>query len=203
MFRWGFINCFRVDNGAPFGEPTRQALSPLHLRLCAAGLRVHLNPARSPKSNAKVERAQGTTARWADPARCADHIELQQQLDLAVEAQREMLHTRACGGMTRSGKYPSLMANPKRFHPDDFQIKRVHRLLAMGTWQRKVSANGTTEVFGLRCQVGNKHRGKEVEVKFNPKKSTWRFLAKNGQVLNEIRAKNLTYRNILALSFCQ
>ena len=91
MFRWGFIGTFRADNGAPFGEPTRQALSPLNLCLRAFGIRVKLNPPRSPRKNAKVERNQGTTARWADPAQCEDYLDLQKKLNQAVLDQRENL----------------------------------------------------------------------------------------------------------------
>lgn len=203
MFRWGFINCFRVDNGAPFGEPTRQALSPLHLRLCASGILVQLNPARSPKSNAKVERSQGTTSRWAEPCKCANCLELQQRLDEVAEAQRELLRTRACNGMTRAERYPALLSNHKRFHPGDFEVRRVYRLLSKGTWQRKVSAQGSTEVFGKAYQVGYKYRGQEIDVKFDAESVSWHFKAKNGELLKTIQADNLGETNILALSYCQ
>ena len=84
MWRWGRIYWLRVDNGSPFGDPTRRALSILHLCLAAHGIRLKVNPPRSPTKNAKVERNQGTTARWSEPQKCKDYLEVQDRLNQAV-----------------------------------------------------------------------------------------------------------------------
>lgn len=203
LFRWGFIRCFRTDNGAPFGEPSRQALSPLHLRLCASGMSILLNPPRSPKRNAKVERSIGTTSRWADPSKCANYIELQIRLNEEVEVQRELLTTRVCKGKTRAEYYPQLFSNPLRFNGECFDIQRVYDLLAKGSWKRKISAEGSTDLFGKSYQVGRRFRNQTVEVRFDSKKVSWLFKAKNGDLLREIAAQNLSENNIRILSYCQ
>ena len=203
MFRWGFIGTFRADNGAPFGEPTRQALSPLNLCLRAFGIRVKLNPPRSPRKNAKVERNQGTTARWADPAQCEDYLDLQKKLNQAVLDQRENYPTRTCKNKTRSEHFPELFTKPKQFHPQDFDLKRVSDFLAQGSWQRKVSREGTTHMFGKNYQVGYRHKHKTVTVTFEKESQSWVFKDERGNLLNTIKADNISEINIRDLSFGQ
>jgi hypothetical protein len=203
LFRWGFIACFRVDNGAPFGEPTRQAFSPLHLLLCALGIRVKLNPPRTPTKNAKVERNQGTTARWADVRQCANHLDLQQKLNQAVLAQRELYPSRTCQDKTRIEAFPSLGNNPNRFHVQGFDLQRVFSLLARGRWQRTISSQGTCFMFGQKYQVGYAHRHVAATVCFDPTYACWVFMNKRGDMLNSLPAVNINEKQILSLSLCQ
>jgi len=203
LFRWGFIGTFRVDNGAPFGEPTRQSLSPLHLYLNAHGIRVKLNPPRSPRKNAKVERNQGTTARWANPAQCVDYLEFQQKLNQAVIDQRENYPSRVCQGLTRAQRYPKLFDNPKRFNVADFDLNRVFQLLSKGHWVRKVSAYGSASIFGKAYQIGYKYRNTVVDIYFEPKTRHWIVKDARGININSLHAKNLNEINIRALSLSQ
>lgn len=203
MFRWGFIGTFRVDNGAPFGEPTRQSLSPLHLHLSAYGIRILHNPPRSPRKNAKVERNQGTTARWANVAQCADYIQLQHRLNQVVEDQRENYPSRVCQNRTRAQRYPHLFSNPKKFHVADFNLNRTYQLLAKGTWLRKVSSNGATDMFGHTYQIGHRHRGKNLTVTFDHINLQWIFRDDHANVIKVLDAPNLNEHNIRAFSFSQ
>jgi hypothetical protein len=200
MFRWGFISFFRADNGAPFGEPTRQAFSALYLLLCALGIGVKLNPPRTPTKNAKVERNQGTTARWAQPHQCADYLDLQQKLDQAVLIQRELYPTRTCKGKTRLEAFPQLLSNPKRFHLADFDLNRVLKHLAGGTWQRTISSQGATNMFGQKYQVGYPFRGLDITVYFDPENTHWVFKDKRGKIIKSLPATNLTEIHIRSLS---
>lgn len=203
MFQWGFLGVFKADNGAPFGDPSRQALSPLNLHLTALGIRTKLNPPRSPTKNAKVERNQGTTSRWANATECSDCLEFQQRIDQAVLDQRENYPTRVCQGQTRAEKYPALFTNPKRFHPEDFDINRVYSLLAKGSWRRKVSAQGVVTIFSKEIQVGYKHRGTIVTATFNPEQIAWQFKNDRGDILKTQKADNLLLQNILTFSLRQ
>lgn len=203
MFRWGFIPIFRADNGSPFGDPSRQALSALHLHLLALGIQVKLNPPRSPVKNAKVERNQGTTARWADPAACADYLELQTQLNRAIEDQREHYPTRTCQGATRAQTFPELFNKPKRFHPETFEVQRVYKHLGKGSWERKVSAQGVISLFAQDYQVGFKHRNTTINVVFDPNDVKWVFKNKKGEVLKRTQPKNLSHEAIFTFSKCQ
>ena len=203
MFRWGFIGAFRADNGAPFGEPTRQSLSVLNLHLRALGTRIKLNPPRSPQKNAKVERNQGTTARWADPGQCEDYLDFQVKLNQAVEDQRENYPTRVCKNKTRAEYFPELFHNPNRFHPEAFDLNMVFEWLAKGSWQRKVSREGSTNMFGKTYQVGYSHRNKSITVTFDLEQLAWLFKDERGQLLNTKKAENITEANIRALSLSQ
>lgn len=199
MFRWGFIGVFRADNG----EPTRQALSPLNLCLRAYGIRVKLNPPRSPRKNAKVERNQGTTARWADPAQCEDYLDLQEKLNQAILDQRENYPTRTCKNKTRAEQFPELFAKCKQFHVEDFDLNRVFEFLAKGSWQRKISRDGATDMFGKTYQVGHRHKHKLVTVTFDIESRSWIFKDERGNFLNKLSAENLSEFNIRNLSFGQ
>ncbi len=203
MFRWGFIGEFRADNGSPFGDPSRQALSDLNLHLIALGIRVKLNPPRSPIKNAKVERNQGTTARWADPKTCADYLDLQTKLNQAVEDQRDNYATRTCAGMTRAEKYPQLFCNPKQFHPADFEVSRVFKQLGKGTWERKVSAQGAVTLFTQSYQVGHKHKNTTVTASFCPLNQNWVFKNRKGDILQTCPAKYLLEKFNFSFSTCQ
>lgn len=200
MFRWGFIPVLRVDNGSPFGDPSRQAWSGLNMHLLALGIRLKLNPPRSPTKNAKVERNQGTTSRWADPSVCANFIELQHHLNMAVIDQRENYRTRTCNGETRAEKYPGLFTNPKRFHPDDFNAQRVYDKLEKGAWQRKVSAQGATTLFTQTYQVGAKHKNTIVTATFCAKSLKWIFRNKRGEFLRSCDALKLDHNSIFTFS---
>jgi transposase InsO family protein len=203
LFRWGFIPVFRADNGSPFGDPSRQALSPLNLHLIALGIRIKLNPPRSPVKNAKVERNQGTTARWADPINCADYLELQINLNQSVLDQRENYPTRTCQGKTRAEQYPELFQNPKRFHPDDFDCQRTYQQLQKGTWERKVSAQGVASLFAQNYQVGFKYRGTSVTATFDSQHLDWVFKNRRGEILKKCSAENLCAERILNFSTSQ
>lgn len=192
MWRWGRIHWLRVDNGSPFGDPTRQAVSILHLCLAAHGIRLKVNPPRTPTRNAKVERNQGTTARWAEPDKCKDYLELQQRLNEAVREQRECYPTRVCGGKTRAQTYPELLNNPIRFKVEDFELRRVYRLLARGEWKRLVSDRGSVDLFWETYQLGHKHRGRKVLAKLNYQSLNWEFLCSKGQIIKVLPMKTMT-----------
>lgn len=203
LFRWGFIGCFRADNGAPFGDPTRSAPSALHLCLRGFGIQVKVNPPRSPRKNAKVERAQGTTYRWADPATCADYEAFQHRLNEVVVEQREEFQTRVCHQQTRAQYYPALFDNSQKFHPDGFFAHLIYEYLATGHWQRKVSKDGTTRLLGQNYQVGRKYRGQAVSATFDPLELAWVFKDHRGVFLQQMKAANLTADHILSFSTCQ
>lgn len=203
LFRWGFIPVFRADNGSPFGDPSRQALSILHMHLLALGIRIKLNPPRSPVKNAKVERSQGTTCRWAEPALCTDFIALQHRLNQAIEDQREHYPSRTCKGATRAQTHPTLFSNPKRFHPDCFDTQRLYKHLSKGTWERKVSAYGILSLFNAKYQVGYDLRRQTIYISFDPNLKHWVLQNAKGDLLKTIIPKNLSDQNILSLSTCQ
>lgn len=192
LWRWGRCYFFRVDNGSPFGVPSRQSLSILHLCLVAHGVNLKLNPPRTPTRNAKVESNQGTTARWCEPHKCTNFLDLQEQLNEVVIDQRERFATRVCQGRTRMQAHPGLAKNPARFNSADFDLARVHRLLARGQWQRVVSDRGSVVLFDQLYQLTAKNKGKQVTARFNLRTIHWDFYDQRGQLLISLKAKGLS-----------
>ena len=162
MYRWGHIARFRFDNGRPFGTPTLDGVSPCAAVLAALGCAVVFNRPRSPTQNAKVERNQGTTARWANVQQCADIEAFRRSLERAVIDQRERYPTRVCQGETRLATYPELAGNPRRYAAADFQAERAYRMIGQYTFARTVSAHGQLSLLGHRYQVGKQNAGTRV-----------------------------------------
>lgn len=192
MWRWGRVSWLRVDNGSPFGDPTRQALSMLHLCLTAHGIGLQVNPPRRPTRNAKVERNQGTTSRWAEPHKCSDYQQLQEQLNRAVEDQREHYPTRVCAYQTRVEAHPKLLRKLIPFDPKDFELARVYRLLAKGRWKRKISDRGSVNLFWQNYQLGRAKRGQTVFVQLNDQTMEWIFFDLKGNQLSVKPIKKLS-----------
>jgi transposase InsO family protein len=203
LFRWGLIGSFRADNGAPFGDPSRRALSALNLCLRGFGIQVKVNPPRRPQKNAKVERNQGTTSRWADVSTCKDYLDFQNKLNQAVMHQREIFPTRVCKGKTRAECFPKLFSNPKKFDPNAFYPHFIYEHLAKGSWQRKVSKDGTTRLFSENYQIGRKHRLKTVTASFDAQQQAWLFKDRYDTILKTCPATNLSETHIRNFSLCQ
>ena len=202
MYRWGHIQCFRFDNGRPFGDPTGQVLTPCALNLIARGCDVIFNPRRKPTSNAKVERCQGTTGRWSDPCRSANIKDFSQNLDYAVIAQRQRLHSRVCQGFTRAQYYPALFTNSHKYNPQDFDLRRVFKYLSKGKWYRTVSAVGQIEMFGIRYQLGLKYRNQVVLItlQIQDQMPYWFCFDQNQNLIEKIYAQNMADGSFLDLS---
>jgi transposase InsO family protein len=74
--KWGLPKAFRTDNGMPFGLPSRDSIPIMSLWLKGWGIHPILNRPKHPQDNAKVERAQGTSSRWAEIDKATDIIDL-------------------------------------------------------------------------------------------------------------------------------
>ena len=194
MYRWGFIKCFRFDNGLPFGDPKRERLSACALHLIARGCQVKFNPLRTPTKNAKVERCHGTTSRWADAKNAKNFQEFYENLNYAVIAQRERLPSRVCNHLTRIEFYPQLFSNSRKYNPADFDKNRVFRALTKTVFYRKVSKASQISIYGKTYTVGGKHnRGKKLTISLITKnnKPYWQCLNENKELVKQIFAQNL------------
>ncbi|MBK9015301.1 MAG: hypothetical protein IPM82_15270 [Saprospiraceae bacterium] len=165
LWRWGFIQCFRADNGRRSGPdpPITDTLEPLPAGLGHGG---KTNP--PPVHPAK--RKGGTQPRnnrpLGDPTVRGDYLDLQERLNQAVLDQREnFLPEPARARPVQSGS--RAFSNPRKFNPGDFDIQRAYRHLAQGSWQRKISSVGTTNVFGQVYQVGYQHRNQMLTATFD------------------------------------
>lgn len=163
----------KFDNGSPFGEPERAFLPAMALWLIGLGIEVIWNRAATPQDNAKVERMQGVTKSWSQAATCNCIDTLRLRLDQACAFQRDHYPTRILKGRTRQQAFPGLAASGRPFDPQAFEIQLVRNFVAKGTWERKVSCNGTVELGHRRYSVGRPHRGRNVYLFYNPDTDKW------------------------------
>ena len=130
---WTIPKAIRTDNGLPFGVPSRDVVPIMSLWLKAWGIIPILNRPRRPTDNAKVERAQGTTSRWAEVNNCANLNILHQQLDEVCCLQREKYLVTRLGNVTRARLHLSLQAKPRPFEEAVFDEEMAYNHLSKMT----------------------------------------------------------------------
>ncbi|HET6568386.1 MAG TPA: hypothetical protein VFG50_10510 [Rhodothermales bacterium] len=168
-----------MDNGRPFGDPGSDIIPVIALWLVGLGIDVLRNRPCQPRDNAKVERMQGVTASWAEPARCADAQILQEHLDQAIHIQRSKYQCRRLGGHTRAEVYPDLFSGGSPYAGEAFDLRRVFCFLAQGTWVRKVSGEGQVAFYNQRWQVGRAYRRQHVNIRLEAE--SWRWIVSDEQ----------------------
>jgi hypothetical protein len=199
FMRWGKAGSLRVDNGEPFGNPKMNSTSALALWLIAIDVDMIWNKPHSPTQNAKVERAQGTSSRWVEIAKCENLATLQRRLDEESEVHRAKLLIRRLDNRTRLAVYPELETSRRTFEQDFLDIGRVHAFLAQKTYIRKVSQQGQISLYSQLFSVGLPHKGKKIEIKFNVADLTWSFYDHNN-LLSSAKALNFSKESICNLS---
>jgi hypothetical protein len=198
--QWGRPQCFRVDNGAPWGS---RGDWPTDLALWLIGLGVNMvwNPARRPQDNGVVERSQGTGKRWGEPESCDDADDLQRRLEKMDRIQREVYPS--IQGASRWQAFPGLrqIERPysKAWEKKNWDIQRVLDHMANENALRKVDSKGQVSVYGRNHYVGKKHRGQDVYVFLDPLDRQWVFATAKGVQLCRKMAEELTHERILKL----
>jgi hypothetical protein len=204
MFRrWGMPSAIRTDNGEPFGVPTRDVVPILSLWLIAFGIRPILNRPRRPQDNAKVERNQGTASRWAEVYGCPNLKTLQTQLDEACDFQRNRYPVKKLKG-TRSAVFDTLNNIQRPFDESLFDEQKAYRHLEKTGYPRKVSSNGGVCIYNQVFQVGLKHKGKIVILKFQAQPLAWlAYEFPGGDWIKTIPDPRFSRENLFNLTICQ
>lgn len=173
----------RTDNGLPFGVPCRDVVSVMSLWLKAWGIIPILNRPRRPTDNSKVERAQGTTSRWAEVKKCANLNALQQQLDEACRIQREKYPVLRLGKVTRAKLFESLYAKTRPFNQATFDEVKAYEHLSKLVMPRKVAENGLIVIYDKTFSIGAAHKRKTVFVKAMPDAPQWTVIDEKANIL--------------------
>lgn len=200
--RWGKAGSFRVDNGEPLGNPKMNATPALALWLIAMDVDMIWNKPHCPQQNAKVERMQGTSARWVELAKCANLVYLQTHLDAEAVIQREKLQVRRLQNQTRIVAYPEVLINKRPFDPKTFDIQRIYTFLAAKTYVRKVATTGVVSLYNQEFKINRQDKGKMIEIKFNPTTIEWEFYD-NHTLLCTHHATHLTTERVQQLTVFQ
>lgn len=198
--RWGCPQYLRVDNGAPFGSPKSSTTSALALCLLAYGIRVVANAPAQPQQNGKVERQQGTSARWAEVKQSKSLEEATRKTQQAVLIQREQYPVSRLKGQTRLQKFPELASIQRPWQHMTFEVQRVYDFLAQKQYVRKVSKNAQITHFSHKMRIGTAYCGQSICLKFNAFTLHWEVYAANGdfikcspaEYLQPERIKNMT-----------
>ena len=105
--RWGKCGAMRVDNGLPLGAPKKETTSPLALWLIGHDVDMIFNKPYCPQANAKVERMQDVSRRWAEADSARHLAHLQGRLDQEALVQRAGLGVSRMGYLTRLESFPN------------------------------------------------------------------------------------------------
>jgi hypothetical protein len=200
--RWGLPDHIRVDNGYPWGSPSRDLPSELALWLIGLAVAPTWNPPARPTANPKAERSNGLTRQWGEPHACAGFRALARALARVCRVQREEYP--AVGGLTRWEAFPGLRA-PRRADQRSaeraaWDLARVDALLARGCWLRRASCNGSISLYGHNRAVGRARARRELGVRFDPAARCWMIFSPHGALIKRLRAPELTKARILALA---
>jgi hypothetical protein len=198
--RWGLPGAFRVDNGPPWGS---KGDLPTVLALWVLGLGVAMiwNPPRQPRRNAVVERTQGVSQQWVEPATCADARELQRRLDRMDRIQRERYPSVA--GHSRAQEYPQLTHSGRDYRASreeaHWSLAAVLECLAEYAVPRKVDKNGEVWLYDRGHWVGKGWVGQVVYVTVDPRTQEWVYQDERGGVIRRQAAQELTAERIRSL----
>jgi hypothetical protein len=180
----------RVDNGEPLGSTHSGITSALSLWLIAHDVDMIFNKPRCPQANAKVERMQGTSARWAEIHKAQNLKDLQTRLDIESVFQREKFPVSRLNYQTRLQAFEELETSRRIFNDNAFDEKRVYQFLSKKIYARIVSKNGQIYQFGQRVFVGKQFQYQTIGIKFDVHTCQWNVY-NHSNVIKSFEAQNL------------
>jgi hypothetical protein len=199
---WGQPGAIRVDNGAPFGAPNGYAPPPLSLWLIGQGVHMIWNKPYRPTQNAKVEKLQDTTSRWAEVCKAHSIEALQQRLEQIVTMQREQYPVRRLEGKTRLEAFPALLSGKHPYRPADFQLERVWAFFHQCVYTRRLSNKGVLTHFNEQTCIGAAYKNLWAQVRLSRDGQSWEVLV-DDKVVKTIADTHLTKDHLIALSVYQ
>lgn len=201
--KWGLPRIIRVDNGQPFADTKRSMIPVLSLWLIGLGIIVHCNRPGIPQENAKVERNQGTTAKWSDYKKCRNLHILEKSLEETCIIQREKYPLARNANKTRKQLFPELYNNERRYQTSIFNINLVFEHLRKGSFVRKVSKSNQFTFYGLQPSIPKGYAHQDIIIQLDTKQNFWHVYNRDGIEITHIPNNFITNENINNLTICQ
>ncbi len=199
----------QTDGEAVFvGQPDDPFPSLHTLWLTGLGIKHLVIRPGKPTDNAEVERFHRTIHDYSIVGQEKLGVAgLQSILDQDLDELNFELSSRAegCKGKPPAIAHPELLVPRRPFKPEWelalFDLKRVDAYLATLTLSRKVDKAGqvTMGTWHTRYSVGRTHKGRAVQVKFDPQDRHFVFYDEAGHELNRRPAKGLSVEEITGL----
>jgi hypothetical protein len=171
----------------------------LSLWLVGYGIEPIWNRTAQPTDNAKVERAQATTANWVDLDTCLDSVVLQKKLAQVIVTQRERYPVRRLDDQTRQQAYPSLCTPLRRFDATKFDYQRVLNFLQGRCWHRKVSKIGVISFYYQRWFLSRTVGHQWVSIRLDATTNEWIVSTTTGELVKTLPNVILTQEALLKL----
>lgn len=199
--RWGMPYRMRFDNGYPFVHTRdRNVPTPLAIWLVSMGIQVIINDPSSPQQNGSVECTQRISSRWANPKACASPELLQQALDQVSYEHIYILRQRDKHDLTRQQQYPTLTANPNKYHSDLIQPQRVKEYLRGFRWERSIPPMGIVSMFGYKWYIGTRHTSKSATILYDDLLNEWLVSLDQGKIIKRFPGPDLSIEAIRNLT---
>lgn len=175
----------------------------LPLWLVGYGIEPIWNRAAQPTDNAKVERAQATTANWADLDTCADIVDLQVKLSQVILTQRERYPVRRLHQQTRQQAYPAILTALRAFEVANFDYQLVLNFLQSRCWHRKVSKIGVISFYYQRWFLSRTVADQWVSIRLDASSNEWVIFTSSGEFIKAIPNVVITQKALLTLPMSQ
>lgn len=201
--QWGLPQAIKIDNGRPFGDPKRLQIPLLPLWLVGYGIEPIWNRAAQPTDNAKVERAQATTANWADLASCSDIADLRQKLAGVIVTQRERYPVRRLNEQTRQQAYPAIDTPLRPFEIGQFDYRLVLAFLQSRSWHRKASKIAVISFYYQRWFVSRSVADQWVSIRLDASSNEWVIFTDTGEFIKSFPNTVITQQALLNLPMSQ
>lgn len=161
------------------------------------------NRAAQPTDNAKVERAQATTANWADLATCPDITDLRQKLAGVIVTQRERYPVRRLNEQTRQQAYPDIDTPLRPFEVGQFDYRLVLAFLQSRSWHRKASKIAVISFYYQRWFVSRTVADQWVSIRLDASNNEWAIFTDTGDYIKSFPNTIITEQALLNLPTSQ